>query len=53
MDLERRGFELTLDAHDQVVIAPMAALTNVDLAAIGRWKLHMAAIVGYACQVVG
>lgn len=47
LDLERRGFRLSLAACDQVAIAPIKALTDVDLIAIGRWRLHLAAIIAY------
>jgi hypothetical protein len=47
LDLERRGFTLSLDASEQAVIAPTMALTDIDLIAVGRWRLHMGAIVGY------
>ena len=47
LDLERRGFRMSLDEGQQFQIEPAAALTETDLAAIRRWRLHLAAIVAY------
>jgi hypothetical protein len=47
IDLERRGFTMSLDACQQVQIEPTAALTETDLAAIHRWRLHLGGIVEY------
>ncbi len=47
LDLESRGFRLALDAYEQFTIEPTASLTQADLAAIRRWRLHLGAIVGY------
>jgi tubulysin polyketide synthase-like protein len=47
LDLERRGVCLSLDADRQLVVAPAAALTDLDRAAICRWRLHLGAIVAY------
>jgi len=52
LDLERRGFRLSLDADEQVVIAPLTALKDADQMAIHRWRLHLAAIVGYTYEVL-
>lgn len=45
LDLERRGFKMMLDECQQFTIEPTAALTDADLAAIRRWRLHLEAIV--------
>jgi hypothetical protein len=47
LDLERRGFHMRLDEHQQFEIEPHAALTESDRARIGRWRLHLAAVFGY------
>lgn len=52
-NLEDRGFRMTLDADLQFHIEPTAALTDTDLAAIARWRLHLGAIIGYTCPEVG
>lgn len=49
LDLERRGFRLSLDADDHIVIDPTAALTEIDVIAIERWRLHLGAIISYEC----
>jgi TubC N-terminal docking domain len=50
LDLERRGFRLSLDADGQVIVEPTATLTETDLAAIRRWHLHVGAIVAYSAD---
>ena len=52
-DLEARGFALSVDACHQVVIQPAENLTEADRAGIGRWRLHLGALVSYTCEVVG
>jgi hypothetical protein len=47
IDLEARGFRMSLDAHQQFQIEPAAQLTDEDRAAVARWRLHLGAIVGY------
>ena len=49
LDFERRDFQMGLDACEQFVIEPTAALTDVDRVGIHRWRLHLAAIVRYEC----
>lgn len=49
LDLERRGFRLSLDADEHIIIDPMAALTEIDVIAIDRWHLHVAALLSYEC----
>lgn len=53
LDLERRGFRMSLDAGQQFQIEPPAALTEADLAAIRRWRLHLGAIIGYDADAHG
>jgi hypothetical protein len=50
IDLERRGFKMSLDACLEFQIEPAAPLTEADLAAIGRWRLHLGAIIGYDAE---
>lgn len=46
IDLEIRGF--TLQPHgDTLIIRPFSQLTEVDIAAIQRWKLHLLALLAY------
>jgi TubC N-terminal docking domain len=47
LDLEARGFKMSLDTCDQFQIEPSNALTAADLAAIQRWRLHLASIISY------
>lgn len=47
IELERRGFTMSVDPCQQVQIEPAAALTETDVAAIRRWRLHLGAIIGY------
>lgn len=50
LDLEARGFRLSLDACQQFQIEPTGtsgALTLSDRMSITRWRLHLGAIVGY------
>ncbi len=47
LDLERRGYRLSLDECRQFAIEPAAGLTVEDRAAIGRWRLHLGALVAY------
>ena len=49
LDLERRGFRLSLDAEDHIVIDPQAAFTEIDVIAIDHWRLHLAALLSYEC----
>jgi hypothetical protein len=52
LDLERRGFRMSLDADQQFQIEPAATLTEADLTVIRRWRLHLGAIIGYTCEVL-
>ena len=47
LDLEQRGFRMSLDHARQLQIDPGAGLTDTDRATIARWRLHLGAIVGY------
>ena len=47
LDVEARGFEQTLDAGGEYRIEPVDRLTDVDRAAISRWRRHLAAMVAY------
>ncbi len=47
IDLEARGFALSLDPCQQIVIAPTADLSDLDRSRIRRWRSHLAAIVAY------
>ena len=50
LDLESRGFRLSLDAGEQFQIEPTRTsgpLTTEDRTAIARWRLHLGALVGY------
>ena len=47
LDLERRGFKMSLDPCQQFQIDPTSALTDADRSAIRRWRLHLGAIIGY------
>lgn len=47
IDLERRGFRLSVDAWKQFQIEPTSPLTDIDLTAVSRWRLHLAAIVSH------
>jgi hypothetical protein len=47
LDLEARGFRVTLDMIEQICIEPSGALTDEDRSAIARWRLHLGALVGY------
>ena len=47
IELEGRGFALTLDPCQQIVIAPTTDLSDLDRSRIRRWRLHLAAIVAY------
>jgi hypothetical protein len=46
LDLEARGITLARDG-DGLLARPRAALTEHDVAAIGRWRLHLLAVVDY------
>jgi len=50
LDLERRGFQMGLDADQQFQIVPAGALTELDQAAIQRWRRHLGAIVAYDAE---
>jgi hypothetical protein len=52
LDLEARGFKMTLDEHQQFAIGPPATLTPADRAAIQRWRIALGAIVGYQAPVL-
>ena len=52
IDLERRGFRMSLDAGQQFQIEPPAKLTAEDRAAIRRWRLHLGAIISYTWKRV-
>ena len=47
LELERRGFRMSLDRDQQFHIEPSPALSEADLIGIQRWRLHLGAIVGY------
>jgi hypothetical protein len=47
LDLERRGFTLTLDECRQFTITATAALTDEDRSSLRRWRSHLGAIVAY------
>lgn len=47
LDLERRGFQMRVDVHQEFCIEPPAALTDADVVAIRRWRRHLMAIVAY------
>ena len=47
LDLERRGFGMSLDAGGQFQIEPAATLTEADVAGIRRWRHHLGAIISY------
>ena len=53
LSLEEREFSITLDASGQPVVEPALALTDLDRAALHRWRWHVAAIVNYGCEVIG
>lgn len=55
LDLEQRGFTLSLDPTERLEIEPTASsgpLTDADRAGIARWHLHLAAIVAYQVPVL-
>jgi hypothetical protein len=52
LDLEARGFRLSLDGAKQIVVEPLEKLAPADLAAISRWRHHVAAIVDYRFDVL-
>jgi hypothetical protein len=43
--LEDRGFTFRLDGADALVVEPPDRLTADDIAAISRWRYHIAAVV--------
>lgn len=47
IDLEQRGFALSLDACHQIVIEPKAQLSNLDRSRIRRWRAHLGAVLAY------
>jgi hypothetical protein len=47
IDLERRGFRMSLNASQQFQIQPTAPLTDLDRTAIGRWRRQLGAIIAY------
>jgi hypothetical protein len=47
IDLERRGFRMSLDAGKEIQVEPAAALAEADRAAIRHWRLHLGAIIVY------
>lgn len=49
LDLERRGCTLRMDEQQDVIVDPNPALTEMDWAAIHRWRRHLAAILRYEC----
>jgi len=46
-DLEARGFPLHTDADHQFIVPNDSRLTDIDIVAIQRWRLHLGAIVEY------
>lgn len=53
IDLEARGFRMTLDRGQQFTIEPAAHLTDEDRGLIARWRLHLGAIMGYQAPTLG
>jgi hypothetical protein len=51
LNLEARGFTMTLDQALQFVITPVEALTPIDVSAIAKWRLHLGTIIHYALEV--
>jgi hypothetical protein len=47
IDLESRGFRMSVDEAHQFNIEPAAGLTDIDRAGIARWHDHLGAIVDY------
>ena len=50
LDLEARGFRLTVDGDHHAHIAPADQLTDADRRAMDRWRHHLGAIVEYHCD---
>ena len=51
MDLERRGFELTVSDRD-IDVQPAKALTPADRVALARWRQHVVALTQFCDRVV-
>ncbi len=51
MDLERRGFELTVSDRD-IDVQPAKALTPADRDALARWRQHVVALTQFCDRVV-
>jgi len=47
LDLESRGFKMSVDEAHQFQIERTPLLTDEDRAGISRWRLHMGAILEY------
>jgi hypothetical protein len=50
-ELQERGFVLTPEDTDTLVVQPHHRLTAEDCAAICRWKLHILALLEYRAPV--
>ena len=46
LELERRGIKLWRDGED-IVIEPFSLLSQDDVRALKRWKLHVLALLDY------
>jgi hypothetical protein len=53
LDLEARGFRMSVDAAHQFQIEPAAGLTDGDRAAIARWRHYLGAIIEYRAPEIG
>ena len=51
MDLERRGFELSVSDRD-INVQPAKALTPADRDALARWRQHVVALTQFCDRVV-
>lgn len=51
LDLERRGFTLTLQGDD-IRVRPFSKLTDADLTELKRWKPHVRALIDYNADSV-
>ncbi len=52
LELERRGFQLSVDEQEQVLVHPATSLTEPDRVAIQRWQRHLAALISYQAPVL-
>jgi hypothetical protein len=51
LDLEARGLQVSR-IGDDILVRPAGQLTDADRAALGRWKVHVLALVDYATPEV-